>query len=143
MVEATKEVRSRARTRSREDSVERIRRNAKFIMKNHPDQNDHSKLFPIYDIGVKETEVPRTVLLDFQKEYKKHQRVVHSLHELKDSYFDAEMLFSQLFMGEQPGELGFDPHGGRFEGKADKDPTIAVTKQNYSERELAEAPPKV
>ena len=31
----------RSRTQSRDDSIEIIKRNAKFILKNHPDQNDH------------------------------------------------------------------------------------------------------
>ena len=65
------------------------------------------------------------------------------MHELKGSYFDAELLFSQLFLGTQLGELGFDPDGGRFEERAGTDPTINVTRQRYGERELAEAPAKV
>ena len=68
---------------------------------------------------------------------------MYSLHELSDSYFDAEILFSQLFMGKKSIEIGFDPHGGRFEEKAGKDPTITIMKQKYNERELAPAPEKV
>ena len=41
VAEPSQEVRSRTRTRSRDDSMGRIRQNAKFIMQNHPDQNDH------------------------------------------------------------------------------------------------------
>ena len=98
----------------------------KFIMKNHPDQNDHRKLFPIEETGKITTKVPRTVLVDFEKEYKKHKRVVCSLHELRDSYFDAELLFQQLFMGKSIEELGFKPRGKECDKRAVNDPTIPV-----------------
>ena len=98
------------------------------MMKRHPDQNDHTKLYPIDETGQVTTKVPRTVLVDFEKEYKKHKRIVCSLHELRDSYFDAELLFQQLFMGKKSEDFGFNLKGQEFEKRAIDDPTIPVLK---------------
>ena len=100
----------------------------KFMMKRHPDQNDHTKLYPIDETGQVTTKVPRTVLVDFEKEYKKHKRIVCSLHELRDSYFDAELLYQQLFMGKKSEDFGFNLKGQEFEKRAIDDPTIPVLK---------------
>ena len=76
--------------------------------------------------------MPFTCQIDLHNEYLKHKKVACSLRYLNACYFNTDLNFKKLFLGEQR----FKMLGQNMHEKQKNDPTIPVYVQDYKANEI-------